>query len=468
MAAAAEGRRDDGESGGHSQFGSGAHIDAVARDAPFACRAGFRKNPDHENAREGTLGGDAPMVGRTRAAVLPSQTSECAIRVTWLPTGGRGPGSGGGRMSGPKGHRVRVVSQIELDRRERTELVARCRVLSSRLESLRALGVSGIPEVRVDHGATLATLRGLATTFAEAVEAAATRHAAAVALARYEAMRAHLAEFTVPDGTDGRSILAPLQAAEASSAASLEGLLARASEVDDVAVAARLKAQAMDVSMAAGPRRARAMQALEVEVAQAVKADRVRRRVLDEAARLVLTIAHLDGDGAEAVRERAATARTQHDLAAVRTQVGQLRVEATKSDDAVFVTEQTRAVLVELGYEVGEPFEPVEHAGTVMLARSPGLPSHAVQLRVGADAGTLLASVVATDVTTRAADVEAERETCADLLALPRALAERGVTAERVFHREIGAVAVERAQTRPEERTARPRRLGGMTNGLAR
>lgn len=294
-----------------------------------------------------------------------------------------------------------------------------------------------------------ATLRSWEAQLTKAVRAAERAQAAEETYARLEALRGQIPDRTI-SGLDVPQSSAPSEEpGDDRLRLRLDELLRRAAEVEDRDFAASLTARMKALVQEGTPARELALREIETDVARRVKAQRVCIRVRAEADQAILSIAHLDGATVDLVRAQVLDVRTQRDLEHVRAEVDHLLETAERAQDGAFVTEQASLILMEMGYAVDEPFEVIDDSPRVMIARRRDLPNHALQVQVNPANGTLLTSVIASNAASRSDDLAAEEATCVDALALPGELTARGVLAELVFHRGIGAVPVERTLAAP-------------------
>jgi len=351
-------------------------------------------------------------------------------------------------MSGEKAHRARVVSAEELHRRDVAAAQARCLALRDQLAALAAR-VEG--DVRSPRNTRLEDLGRLQST--ERDLHFAIRDAKAALSLQQSRARLELVATTLPsEATREVTLGLAVPASTTPSQEKLGRLLSRLAEVESQVV---LEAIARRVSSAASlpePQLQRALLELNHEVTGEVKRQRVRDRCRTDAEAEALKIAHVDGELADELRERAQAVVDQSALTSLRTDVQMLLQEAEREANAAFITRQAMLVMEELGYAVDEPFELVERHSDGFLARREDLPTHALQVSVDPAAGVLQTRMVAIGDTSAADDLRAESATCGDALALAQRLSSHGVEAETVFHRAPGELPV------PKTPKAAPRR----------
>lgn len=183
---------------------------------------------------------------------------------------------------------------------------------------------------------------------------------------------------------------------------------------------------------------------LRHRVTTSVQAEREQARVRADAAELVIRVSHLEGPAVDELKARVQSARTSRDLSDLAGDVEAMVRDAEASADADFITQEARAALSELGYQVDDPFDVVGMEAQVLLARRRDLPDHALRVQVNETQGTLMTSLVAKQGTTHAADTTAARATCADAVEMMTALEQRGVRSENRFVREPGDIEIRR------------------------
>lgn len=359
-------------------------------------------------------------------------------------------------MSGSKGWAARVESAAERARRELRETEARCQALRSRLEELRFEAKVDDVLLRAPDLSDLVAMRSWQGQLQRAVEDAEREIFLRRSATRIQAIRDSLSRFAVSDDPTsgaqragavsigipaGQSRLTGPAAQDAE--ARMDRFALRIGEVDDDLERESLTKKAHEILGLRGSERHRGWNALDFEVAAAVKRSRIARRCAAEAAETALGIAHIQGPEADQVRAIAIRVRDQTALAELRAQVELVSLQAERDADAAFVSRQACAVLEELGYEVDAPFESLEPAGAVVHAYLPGHPDHALQVLVNSGSHTMLTSVVARPGTSPEDDVAAEKATCDDVYRLTAVMRERGVGIDLVFHRVPGETPVE-------------------------
>ena len=356
-------------------------------------------------------------------------------------------------MSGPKGYQVSVESAEERARRQVAETRARCGRLTDQLAGLSAVAQGRVSACEEPRSQDLGALRSWEAALRAAVEEAEEM----VGRERRESRLRTLGSGADPDSLGavdlglpgaGRAAGAPASrrrdAEEADRGRRAAGLIEAASEIEDKAALEALTARIRSLRSLDGAALVRESMMVADDVARAVRRQRTAVRCRREAEAEALSLAHLSGPTVEDLRRRAREVTRDSEVAALREEVSRVLADAERQADAAFVTAQASAVLADLGYVVDDPFEVVDQAD-VVVARSRDLPRHALRLRVNRASGTMLTSVIAQEGTTPEADADAEARTCADVVALTSALADRGVRAEQVFHRRPGEVPVEHA-----------------------
>lgn len=373
-------------------------------------------------------------------------------------------------MSGPKGYSVRVESAAERRRRETAEAEARCTVLGDQLAAWQTISGTLIGrDIRAPRKRTLEALQEWELQLRQAVGETETLVAEKRAAERLAAMTAtvNLDGLAPLDlGISGtRSVGSSSETTEVSqigiTATQVQRLLTAASELSDASMAATFARQANALLTLDAVAAKRELLGIETDIAAAVKQQRVRLRCQRDAQDVLLSIAHLEGEGIEELRASAAGVETPPEIAALRERAAELTRQAEAEADAEFVTAQAIAVLSELGYRVDEAFEMVGHDAAVVLAHRRDLPNHALRVQVNRDHPTVLTKVVAVAPTTEGADTAAEEITCGDVDALADKLGRRGVRASRVFNQAAGALPLDRVEqaTRSRQGKRRARRI---------
>lgn len=361
-------------------------------------------------------------------------------------------------MSGEKAHRARVVSPEELQRRAVASARARCAALQVRLAKL-ADAVEGTVNSHADFSMQgLDSLRNVEAQLQGAIRDAT----AALELQRARAQLTVIVE-QVDSVELGPVSLGIITKAEAGEVAKSTGtVLERLSEIEDSSFVDATLKEVHGVGSLPEPQQKLAMLSLQHAVAQAVKAQRITKRCQADAYSEAIRVAHLDGEVASAILDRAAEVKDQAALVRFRAEVEDVLEAAEREANTAFITQQAMVVMAELGYVVDEPFESIDHHGDGFLARRADLPKHALQVSVDAMAEVLQTRVVAVGTTTSEEDVRAEEGTCDDALLLVRRLSGHGVESETLFHRPSGDLPVAKAQTTapPKKKRAQLKEMG--------
>lgn len=367
----------------------------------------------------------------------------------------------GDGVSGPKGYEYSVRA-AELDRqRAVTDAQARCMALWEQARDdaaeARAYGdetVQAADMPRIAAGASAAEARTTADAFAHRAGEVAKRRDAARAASIAHRFTAHL-----PQELKGRIEIrwdaAPVISAQVERIESGVSTSTSA-EVETVATAVleALVHVTSEESRESWRRRAvelatagdiRVLKALSLEVHTGLREQRRRESLAAEAAEISLTLAGIHSPAAAAARAALAGAADRNALKAAAGLARGARDEHRVGEERRFVIEQTAAALAELGYEVDEEFHMTALAGGLTVLAKDGLADHGLQVRFSPDSARLLTNTVALAPSTSvSADVAAETETCADLVAVGSRLRDRGVSLEQFHAMDAGVVPIER------------------------
>lgn len=381
----------------------------------------------------------------------------------------------GGVMSGPKGVSYRVVSAEEERRRAIAAAQARCRQLRHELAATREerdamAGASATTErtpafegdLDLDGFNRLASRLEGELRVARAEVVAARRHRVSLDLsASYGAASAErLTDALLPTaaataaadpepGVDPASRL--LQRVERCIGLSsgIDDEPARESVLTALA-AARAAALAHEDGHAE-----RDLLRAQTDIDRLLREQATAERARERAEHAVLDLADVTGTEADGVRAAARRVRTMAEAEIVAGDVARLRAEHAADEDRRFVVSETRAALVELGYELGGDFEVVALSGSPTVITRAGMPDHGLQLTFLPDTTRLLSNVVAFGETSPTRDREVEDLTCHDLEALQARWSEHGIDGEFKHRRDAGSVPVERVERRRRTSTTR-------------
>lgn len=344
-------------------------------------------------------------------------------------------------MSGEKAHRARVVSAEELNRRAVAAAQARCSVLREQLATLADRVEGEVRSPEVTHSDDLGVLQVMERNLHEAIRDAE----AAVSLQQSRA-RLELVATLVPTGvTHGVTLGITESTSTSPERERLVRLLDRLGEVESRAFLDDVAERLDGVLDLPEPQMRRVLLELDHEITGEVKRQRIRDRCRAAAQVEALKFAHVEGELALELRERAQAVADQSALTALRSDVQTLLLEADREANAAFITRQAALVMQQLGYAVDEPFELVAQHGDGFFAQRQDLPLHALQVSVDPTAGVLQTRVVAVGDTSTEDDSHAEDATCNDALALVQLLSNHGVESETVFHRAPGELPVPKA-----------------------
>lgn len=341
-------------------------------------------------------------------------------------------------MSGEKAHRARVVSSEELHRRAVAAARARCESLQEQLVGLASQVEGTVLSVKSPSIEDLGALRSIEAELHQAIRDAKAALSVQQSRARLELVATRVEVSSVEQVALGIVEGRPASPGQEK----LARVLNRLSEIETPAELDDLTELLARAAGLRGPEQEFALVEVDHEVATRVKQQRVRSRCLTDAEAELLKIAHVEGELAEAVRARAQAVTDQTALTAFRAEVRDVREEAEREANAIFITHQAALVMAELGYVVDEPFELIEQHGDGFFARRDDLPDHALQVSIDATAGVLQTRVIAVAPTTADEDVRAENATCEDALALVESLGGYGVESETIFHRAAGELPV--------------------------
>lgn len=195
--------------------------------------------------------------------------------------------------------------------------------------------------------------------------------------------------------------------------------------------------------------------ALQSETNRLLVAQRSRDRIRQQAENLALTLATVPGPSAEGLRTRVRSLTSAADLTTATRDAQRLLTEYAEEQDRVYVVEQTRKALIELGYEIGEEFDATSLAGQPAVVTRPDLPDHGLRLQFVRPGSRLLTRVVTFTDPDPVRDAEVETTTCGDVEAMRQALNSHGVTAELDHHRAPGEVPMTRTASSARARKRR-------------